>query len=135
MIYAHGSHLPSKSTERPLRSLIIDLSICVVYEIRIVLVQRVVGEMNISGMGLRGLSVLNSCKTSQSLFVYIDPQRINGSDGYIDPQVELVIIYQHRISYVLARYHALFLRNLQQKHIFCIILTSCMLFVRNIPFP
>lgn len=68
--------------------------------------------MYISTLLLRCLIILNSCETGKTLVINVDTQRIDRGDAHIHSQVKLIVIYQHRVGYVLTGYHSLLLWDL-----------------------
>ena len=68
--------------------------------------------MDVSTLLLRGVVVLDGCKSCQAFFVYVNSKWIDGGDCDIDSQVEFIVIDEHGVSQVLTGDHGLFLRNL-----------------------
>jgi len=107
---AHLLELPSKCAETLLRPLVIDMSVVVLLEGSIMLVQRIVGKMSVLVMSVVGhvLGVFDSRQPDQALLIDVDPKRSNTSNCHINSEVELVAIEQHRVVDVLADDRALF---------------------------
>ena len=58
------------------------------------------------------LIILLSGEACQSIFIDVETERVDRSQGDIDPQIELITVDQQRVIYVFANYHRCALRDL-----------------------
>jgi len=95
----------AEGRQRPFESKIILFNVLILHKVVVFLINRVVGEVHVlvvlvdlGGVGLGG-------KASQSLLEDVGAHGLVAGDEHVDAQVELVPVYQQRISHI-STYHA-----------------------------
>ena len=90
----------AKSRQAPLKAIIVILQVLILDVILAFLIYRVVCQVDkLVPFGIIR-SILLSGESSETFFEHIDAQRFHTGYAHVDPEVELVPVYQQRVRYV-----------------------------------
>jgi hypothetical protein len=90
---------------------VILLGTLVIYELRILFIQRKICQMSMLSIFARRRIVLINCEASKAFVVHINAPRVNTGHHNVNAQVELKTVYQKRIGDILADNAFLINRN------------------------
>ena len=88
----------AEGSEGPLETNVVLLSILILNKLRILLIDRVVGQVHILVVFVELGGVLFGGESGQAFLVDVDPQRLIARHDYVDSQIELVSIDEKRVS-------------------------------------
>ena len=93
---SHESKPLSKRVNAPLGALTVVCSVCIVLKVCVELVQAVIRQMRILLLLEVPIliGVLLSGKSSQTILVNVEAQRVHTRDGHVDPEIKLVSVEQ-----------------------------------------
>mmetsp|Transcript_9983 Transcript_9983/g.15087 ORF Transcript_9983/g.15087 Transcript_9983/m.15087 type:complete len:281 (+) Transcript_9983:1693-2535(+) len=94
---AYSLQVLAEGRETPLEAEVILFTVLVLYEVIILLIDRVVGQMHELIVLIELCSVGLGGKPCQPLLIYVDPQGLVASHHHVDTQVELVPVDQQGV--------------------------------------